>query len=82
MHSAGLALGIALIAAAAQAQQLDRRLDVINVLGQEVAVVQRGPLAAGRTRLAYCAQTAPSGIHVVSFEAVSTRLPTKSVVLR
>ncbi len=54
---------------------------VINTLGQEVAVVHRGKLAAGRHRMTWQASALPSGIYVLVVEAGSIRLMQKALVL-
>jgi len=53
---------------------------VINTLGQEVAVVHRGQLAAGRHRMTWEASALPSGIYLLVFEAGATHLIQKAVV--
>lgn len=62
-----------------QAQEVTIR--VINLLGQEVAVLQRGKMAAGRHHMTWDAHVVPSGIYVIVLEAGATRLLTKAVVL-
>ncbi len=55
---------------------------VFNLLGQEIAVLQRGPQAAGRHEIIWDAGNVPAGVYVVVLETATVQLERKVVVIR
>ena len=55
---------------------------VFNLLGQEIAVLQRGSQAAGRHEILWNAGNMPAGIYIVVLETATIQRKCKVVVVR